>query len=225
MQAEEVEVDVIEVDPSDDILEGSAPLQPMQATQGRAVAVSRGSKIQREMRREGRLHSLMPYTLALSVGDVAQCEIVENEAFPPHERASHDKVRTITVHEIARYHDPSYLKLRNIILQFMFHIHIDFRNSFSLVLQELRDYHIIQAPLILDRCRSISSEIILWSRRIFSDIDLSFRWYQSRGTPRDTELMMPFWTDLDPSSSHVALQMCITQSNKDKRDINDIAPR
>ncbi|TID20505.1 acyl-CoA N-acyltransferase [Venturia nashicola] len=89
MQAEELEIDVteVEMDPNDDVLGGSAPLELMQAAPGRAASVSRGSTMQRETR----LHRLMPYTLTLSVEDVAQCEIVENEAFPPHERASRDK--------------------------------------------------------------------------------------------------------------------------------------
>lgn len=95
-QAEEVEIGVTEVDPNE-FLEGSAPLEPMQATrsvvEGRAV--SRGSKIQRQMRREAKLHQLMPYTLVLNDSDVGQCEIVENEAFPPHERASQEKVCTL----------------------------------------------------------------------------------------------------------------------------------
>lgn len=92
MQTDEGEIDGDEVDPTADVLGGSAPLEPMQAARGRAV--DRGSRVQWDMRRETKLHQLMPYTLALSVkDDLDQCKIVENAAFPPHERASHEKVR------------------------------------------------------------------------------------------------------------------------------------
>lgn len=103
MQAEEVDLDVdldLEIDVAEvDVLEGSAPLEPMQvsASRGSKMHTGRDSTSDSDMRREARLCRLMPYTLTLSVQDVAQCEIVENEAFPPHERASRDKVRTAMV--------------------------------------------------------------------------------------------------------------------------------
>lgn len=90
---EEVKVREVEVDPNEETLEDSVPLeslQPNSVVTGRAV--SRGSKIQRQMRQETKLNQLMPYTLTLTLEDVPQCEIVENEAFPPHERCSHEKV-------------------------------------------------------------------------------------------------------------------------------------
>ncbi|QDS69195.1 hypothetical protein FKW77_000213 [Venturia effusa] len=90
MQIDEVDNNITELDPTEDVLGGSAPLQPMQAT--RDCAANRGLGMHRATRREAGLHQLKPYTLTLSVeNDLEQCKIIENEAFPPHERASHEK--------------------------------------------------------------------------------------------------------------------------------------
>jgi hypothetical protein len=94
-ELEEPELNEPEVESNEDILEGLAPLQPHPKSNPRSSggrAVSRGSKMQREMRQEAKLNQLMPYTLSLTIQDVPQCEIVENAAFPPHERCSHEKV-------------------------------------------------------------------------------------------------------------------------------------
>lgn len=48
--------------------------------------------MQKERRRDAKMEQLKPYTLSLTPEDVAQCEILENAAFPPHERCSREKV-------------------------------------------------------------------------------------------------------------------------------------
>ena len=83
---------VREMECDEEILEGLAPLKPHPNPRTGGRAVSRGSRMQRELRQEAKLNQLMPYTLSLTVQDVPQCEIIENAAFPPNERCSHEKV-------------------------------------------------------------------------------------------------------------------------------------
>jgi hypothetical protein len=81
-----------QLESTEETLQGLAPLQPQSNPKAGGRAVSRGEKKKREMRRDAKLKQLKPYTLSLTPEDVAQCEILENAAFPPHERCSRGKV-------------------------------------------------------------------------------------------------------------------------------------